>query len=176
MIVKCEVLLRVKHFKQRSRWIAAEIHAELVDFVQHNQRIHCSRLLHHLNYLPGQSADVRAAMPSYFGFIANATQTEPHKLAAGCLSNRAPETGLADAWRTYEAKDRTLGSFNELSHREELENPFFDLLKPVMICVEYFLRGSYVAHLFGFLFPRNREQPVEIISGHCALSGHRRHL
>src|SRR5215475_408194 len=176
MIVKCEVLFRVEDFKQCGRRIAAEIHSEFVDFIQHYQRVHGSRLLHHLNNLARQSADVRPAMPSYFRFIANAAQTKAHKLATGCFGNRTTETGLPHAWRSNEAEDRTFGSFNELPYRKELEYPFFYFLEAVVICVKYILRGSDVAHFFGFLFPGNRKQPVEIIAGYRALCGHWRHL
>src|SRR5262245_46779287 len=103
MIVKCEVLLRVKDFKQRCRWIATKIHSKLIDFIQHYQRVYCPRLLHHLNNLTRQSADVSAAVPSYFRFIANAAKTKAHKLATGCFGNRTTETGLAHARRSNEA-------------------------------------------------------------------------
>src|SRR5215813_9662629 len=103
MIVKREVLFRVEDFKQCCRWIAAKIHSQLVDFIQHYQRVHRSRLLHHLNNLTRQSTDVSAAMSSYFRFIPNSAQTKAHKLATGCFGNRTTETGLAHAWRSNEA-------------------------------------------------------------------------
>src|SRR4030095_8155828 len=176
MIVKCEILLGIEYFEKRARRIAAKIHTQLVDFVENNQRVHCSRLLHHLNDLSRQSADVSATMRPYSRFIANATKTEPNKFASSRLGNRTPEAGLAHAGRPNEAKNRTLGTLDKLSYREELQYSFFDFFQTVMIRVQYFLCGSYVAHLFGLLFPGDREQPVEIIAGNRALGGHRRHL
>ena len=69
-----EILLGIEHFEQRGRWIAAEIHRHLVDFVQHEDRILGAGLLHHLDDLAGQRADVGAAMAANFGFVAHAAR------------------------------------------------------------------------------------------------------
>src|SRR6185503_10715871 len=103
------------------------VHSEFVDFIQHDERIDGPRLLHHLNDLTGQGPDVGAAMSPNLGFIAHAAQRQPHELPACCLGYRPPEAGLADAWRSDEAKDRAARTFDELSHGKVLQNAFLDL-------------------------------------------------
>src|SRR4029079_6338181 len=56
------VLFRIEHLEQRRTRVAAEVCAELVDFIEQQHRIHSARLLHHLNDLTGQRADVGTAM------------------------------------------------------------------------------------------------------------------
>ena len=39
VVAEADVLLRVEHFEQRARRIAAEVGADLVDLVDHEQRV-----------------------------------------------------------------------------------------------------------------------------------------
>jgi hypothetical protein len=112
------VLFGIEHFEQRRRRIAAEIHRHLVDFVQHEDRVLGAGLLHHLDDLAGQRADVGAAMAADLGFVAHAAERHADELAAGGLRDRHPERGLADAGRSDEAEDRTLGILDQAAHRE----------------------------------------------------------
>ena len=66
MVAEGMVLFRVEHFEQSRGWIAAEIHADLVDFVHHEDRIARAGLLHALNDPPGQGADIGSAMAREF--------------------------------------------------------------------------------------------------------------
>ena len=67
------VLFRIEHFEQRRTRVAAEISAELVDFIEQQHRIHRAGFLHHLNNLSGQCADVGATMTANLSFITHAT-------------------------------------------------------------------------------------------------------
>jgi hypothetical protein len=49
------VLLRIEHFEQRRRRVAAEVHRHLVDFVEQEHRVLRPRLLHHLDDLAGNA-------------------------------------------------------------------------------------------------------------------------
>ena len=104
-----EVLLGIEHFEQRGGRIAAEVHRHLVDFVQHENRILGAGLLHHLNDLAGQRADVGAAVAADLGFIPHATEGHANELAAGGLGNRHSQRSLADAGRSDEAEDGAFG-------------------------------------------------------------------
>ena len=104
-----EVLLGVEHFEQRSRRVATEVHRHLVDFVEHEDRILGAGLLHHLDDLAGQGADVSAAMAANLSLIAHATERHANELAAGRLGDRHAERSFADAGRSDEAEDRALG-------------------------------------------------------------------
>src|SRR5690348_18018255 len=51
-------------------------------------RSHRAGLLHHLDDLAGQRADVRAPVSANLRFVANAAQRESHKLAARSARDR----------------------------------------------------------------------------------------
>src|SRR5688572_2416507 len=72
VILERVVLFRIEHFEQGSTWVAAEVRAKFVDFVEQQHRINRAGLLHHLDDLTGQSADVRATMSANLSFITHA--------------------------------------------------------------------------------------------------------
>ena len=91
MVDEHEVLLRVEYLEQGRRRIATEVHRHLVDFIEHEDRILRARLLHHLNYLSRQCADIGAAVTTDFGFIAHPAERHANKLPSRCLGNRHPQ-------------------------------------------------------------------------------------
>ena len=64
----------VEHFEERRRRIAAEVHRHLVDLVEHEDGVAGTGLLHHLNDLARERANVGAAVAANLGFIAHAAQ------------------------------------------------------------------------------------------------------
>ena len=70
--MKRVVLRRIEHLEQRARRVALERHAELVDFVEQEDRVLRARLLHSLDDAPGHRADVRAAVSADVGLVARA--------------------------------------------------------------------------------------------------------
>src|ERR1022692_2170529 len=89
--------------------IAAEIHGHLLHFVQHEDRIPRAGLLHHLDDLAGQRADIGAAVAADLSLIPDAAQRHTHKLAAGGLGNGHTQRSLAHAGRPHETEDGSLG-------------------------------------------------------------------
>ena len=83
MILELVILLRVEHFEQRSRGVAAETVgvAQFIDFVQHEQRVDGARAFHGLDDAARKRADVRAAMPPNFGLVVHAAHGDAHELA-----------------------------------------------------------------------------------------------
>ena len=75
------VLFRVEHFEQGCGGVAAKIHPDLVDFVQHEDRVVGAGLFHALNDAAGQRADVGASMTADLGFITDAAKTDADKFA-----------------------------------------------------------------------------------------------
>ncbi len=75
------VLLGVEHFEERRGRIAAEVHRHLVDLVEQEHRVHRSGLLHHLDDLAGERADVGATVTADLRFVAHAAERQPHELA-----------------------------------------------------------------------------------------------
>ncbi len=102
------VLFRVQNLKQRRRWVAAKIHAHLVDFIQQKNRILRPGFLHHLDDLPREGADVSAAMTADFGFIADAAQGQPDKLAARCSRNGGGKRGFPNSRRARQSRESNL--------------------------------------------------------------------
>ena len=99
------VLFRIENFEQRGRRVAAEIHRHLVDFIQHEDRVLCTGLLHHLDDLAGQRADIGAAMAADFGFVPHAAQRQTHKLTASGFGDRHSERSFAYAGRPDKTKN-----------------------------------------------------------------------
>ena len=60
-------------------------------------------LLHHLDDLAGERADVGAAVAADLGLVAHAAEREAHELAVHRARDRLGERGLADARRAGEA-------------------------------------------------------------------------
>ena len=115
-------------------------------------------------------------MSADFRFIPHAAQRHAHELTSGRLRDRLAKRGLADARRADEAQDRSGQLVGAGLHGEILDDAVLDLLKPVVIRVEHFLRGNEVLLDLGLLAPWNRQQPVEIVAHDRRLGGHRRHL
>ena len=97
MVRERVVLFRVEHFEQGCGGIAAKIHPDLVDFVQHEDRVVSAGLFHPLNDAAGERADVGASMTADFGFIADAAETDADKFAPERAGDRLSERGLPDA-------------------------------------------------------------------------------
>ena len=74
MVLEVVVLFRIEHFEQRRGRIAAEILAELVDFIEQEQRVGRSRFLEVGNDLARQRADVGPAVAADFRLVAHAAQ------------------------------------------------------------------------------------------------------
>ena len=142
MIGEGVIQFRVEHFHQRRGRIAAEIGGHFVHFVQHEDRIHGAGLLHHLDDLAGQGADVSAAMAANFGFIAHAAKRYAHEFAAGGAADGHGQRSFADAWRSDEAKNRALGILYQLADGEKFEDAVFDFFEAVVIFVKNFFGGA----------------------------------
>ena len=136
------VLLGIEHLEERRRRVAAEVHRHLVDFVEQEDRVERSGLLHHLDDLAGERADVGAAVAADLGFVAHAAERQAHELAVHRARDRLGERGLADARRADERENRRLRLLDQRAHGEELEDALLDLLEPVVVFVEDRLRRS----------------------------------
>ena len=169
------VLLGVEHFEQRRRRVAAEVHRHLVDFVEQEHRVHRPGLLHHLDDLAGEGADVGAAVAADFRFVADAAERQPHELAVHRAGDRLGQRGLADSGRSGEGEDGRLRLLDQRADREELEDALLDLVETVMILVEDLFGALQVAALAALLVPRHRDQPVEIVARDRRFGRHRRH-
>ena len=175
VVVERGVLLGIEHLEQGRRRVSAEIRAQLVDLIEQEQRIRGLRLLHALDDLARQRANVGPAMAADLRLVAHAAQRHANEVATCGLGDRLAERGLADAGRTDEAQDRALHLVDALLDREVLEDALLHLLEAVMIGVENLLGVLQVLDDLGRLAPRNRQQPVEVVAHHRRLGRHRAH-
>ena len=122
------VLLGIEHLEQGRRRVAAEVLAELVDFVEQEQRVAHADLGQALENLARHGADVGAAVPTDFGFVTNAAECHAYELAVRCLGDRLAERSLADARGADQAEDGRLDLVDALLHREILDDALLDLV------------------------------------------------
>ena len=166
----------IEHLEQRRGRIAAEVGAELVDLVEDEHRIARLGAAQALDDLPGQRADVGAAVAADLGLVAHAAERHAHELAAERLGDRARQRGLADAGRADEAQDRALHRRVQLAHGEVFEDALLGAVEAGVLGVEDAARLRQVDDLVGPLGPRQRDHPVEVGARHGVFGGGRRHL
>src|SRR5262249_13066986 len=97
VVLEGVVLLGVEHLEQRGGRIAPEVHAELVDLVEHEQWIVGGRIAEVLDDAAGESADVGAAVTADLGLVADAAEREADELPSHRTRDRASERRLADS-------------------------------------------------------------------------------
>src|SRR5438128_6663732 len=99
------------------------------------------------------SADLR--------FITHTAEGEADELASGRARDRLRQRRLADARRSDEAEDRAFRLFDELAHREELQDALFDLLEAVVVFVQDLLGEIDVLDLFRLFLPGHGDEPLD---------------
>ena len=175
MIAEAVILLRIQNFQQRRRGIAAEIHGHFVHFIEHDHWILGAGLLHHLDDLAGQRADVSAAMAPDLGFVAHSAQRHADKFPSRGLGDGHAQRGFANSRGANETQDRAFGIFHQLPHRQKFQDAFLDLFQAVVVVIQRVLGASDVADLFRALLPRHCQQPVQVVARDGGLGRHRRH-
>ena len=176
VIAEVVVLLGIEHFEQRRLRVAAKIGADLVDLVDHHDRIARAGVAHRADDRSGHRADIRAAMPADLGLVVHAADREPHELASHRARDRLAERRLADARRTDEAEDRAGQLLLELADREILDDAILDLVEIVVIFVENRARRFDVDVIGGLGVPRQRHEPIEVRANDAVLRARLRHF
>ena len=136
VVLEGVVLLRVEDLEQGGARVAPEVHADLVDLVEHEHRVVRAGRLDALDDAAGQRADVRAPVAADLGLVVDAAEAHPHELAAHGPGDALAERRLADAGGADEGEDRAADLVREGAHREVLEDALLDLLEAVVVLVE----------------------------------------
>ena len=165
----------IENFHERCGRIAAEVSGHFVHFVKNEDWVNGAGLLHHLDDLARQRANVGAAMAANFSLVANAAQRNANKFAPGGVADGHGQRGFADARRPDEAQDGALGILDQLANGQKFEDAVFYLFEAVMFFVEDFFCGQNVANFLGFFLPGYSQQPIKIIAADGRLRGHGRH-
>ena len=105
--------------------------------------------------------------------IPHPSQRDTDELAPHGPGDRTSQRGFADPGRTDQAKNRTLDFLDQRLHRQVFENPLLDLVQPVVISFKHLFGMAQVEAILGPFFPGERDQPVQVISDHRRLGGHR---
>ena len=170
MVPERVVLGRVEHLEQRRGGVAPVVGPDLVDLVQHDDRVHGPGLAQRAHQAARLGAHVGAAVATDLGLVADAAERHADELAPQCVGDGLAERRLADARRADEGQDRTgaapvhrheptLGL--ELAHGQVLEDAFLDVGQPVVVGLEDVRRRLDVEPVLGFDAPRDLEHRVE---------------
>ncbi|OQB89776.1 MAG: hypothetical protein BWX84_02267 [Verrucomicrobia bacterium ADurb.Bin118] len=170
------VLRRIEHLQQGRRGIAPEIGADLVEFIQQDDRVAAFDPAEGLDDPPGQRADISPPVPADFRLVAHAAQGDAGKLAAEGIRHALAEGSLARARRAYQTEDRPFEFFAMFDDRDELKQPLLDLGQSVMLFVENPFSGGQVYFILRDLGPRQGENPIEVMAGHGVFGRGRRDL
>ncbi len=163
MILKCIVLLRVEYFEQGGRRIAAKVVTDLVDLVDHEQRIVRPDLANLLNDSARQRADVSPTVAAYVRFVPYPADGHANELAAQRPCDRSAQRRLAHSRRTGKAENRPTPGRVELAHREVLKDALLDLVQIVVVLVQNLLGLADVELVLRGLGPRKFAEPAKII-------------
>ena len=162
MVAEGRVLLGVEDLQERGRGVAAEVGAELVDLVEHEDRVVRRGLANALDDPAGHGGHVGAAMAADLGLVVHAAQADPDELSPQRPGDALAQRRLARSRRAGEAEDRSLHVLLELAHGQVLEDSFLDLLEVVVVVVEDLPRPAQVEPVAARLAPGKDRQPVEI--------------
>ena len=174
VVAEALVLLGVEDLQQRGRRIAAEVAAELIDLVQHQQRIVGAGAADGLDNAAGHRPDVGAAVAAQLGLIVQAAQAHALELAAQRPRDRLAQRRLARARRADETQDRRLGLRVELQHAEVLEDALLDVLQVEVVLVEDLARQPDLEPVLGGLAPGQLDHEVQVGADHLVVGRGRR--
>lgn len=130
------VLGWVEDLEERGGWIAAEVAAEFIDFVEEDDWVASAGAADFGDEAAGHGTDVGAAVAADVGFIANAAEADAREVAAEGLGDALAETGFADPGRAEEEEDGAAAFGVELADREGLDEPAFDFFEAEVVVVE----------------------------------------
>src|SRR5262245_13187016 len=136
MIAKCDVLFGIENLEQRRSRIASEIRTELIDFIEHANRIARTGTTDVLNDLSRQRTDVRATVATNLGFVTHAAERNSNEFPAHGFGYRSSQRCLADSRRSNETQDRRFALRTQLQHREIFQDAFLDLLEVIVVLIQ----------------------------------------
>ena len=161
-IDECVVLLRIEDFQQRGRGVAAEVLPDLVNLVDHDQRVVHGDLKVTLDQLPRHGADIRFAVASNLRLVGHAADGHPHELPPQGIGDGGAKRRLAHARRSGEAENRTFEMTFQLEHRQELQHALLHLFQAVMAGIENLFSLFEIELILRVLGPGHLKDGVEV--------------
>ena len=103
-------------------------------------------------------------MAADFRLVAHAAQRDARELAAQRVGHTFAERGFADARRADQTKNRPFDLLPAFDHREKFEEALLDFRQTKVLFVQNALGFLQINLVLGFLFPRQVQNPVEVIA------------
>ncbi len=169
MVPEGVVLLRIQHLQQGGCRVTPEVVAQLVDFVQQQQRIHGLAATDGFNNPPRHGANISFPMAPDIRLVPDAAQAQPGQLPIQRLGNADGDGGFAHAGRADKAKNLPLPPRVHLAHGNRLHNPLLYLFKAEMVLIQDFFGSFNIQPLTGHGIPRHLQTHVQIVADHRAL-------
>ena len=165
------VLLRIEDLEESARRITVEGARELVDLVEHHDRVRHTGLRDAIHDPARHRPDVGTTMAADICFITYTTEGNAHVLAVQCLRDGLADRGLAGTRGTDEDEDGAGLGLPEVHHRDLLDDTLLHLLHAEMILIEDLLGLAEVDGLRSFLLPGKTGHEIEVIVEHAGLGG-----
>ena len=108
-------------------------------------------------------------MAADFGLVPNAAQRHAHEISPGGFGDGAAKRGFTNARRAHETQNRAFDLADTLLHGQIFQDPLFDFFQAIVVTIQDFLSQMDVLFDPRPLFPRNTNQPVQIIAHHSRL-------
>ena len=163
------ILLRIEDLEECAGRIAVVALGELVDLVEHHDRIGDAALLDAVHDAAGHRADVGSAVAADIRLIPHAAEAHTDIFAPECPGDRLTDTGFAGAGRADEQQDGACLLLLEIHDRNLLDDALLDLLQTVMILVQHLLRLIEIHEFWRLRLPGQRRDKIEIVVEHAVL-------
>jgi len=98
MVTKSMVLGGIKHLQKCACRISVPVSTDLVNLIQHKDRVSGTGTLYGLNNTTGHGANIGAPVASNFRLITYATEAHAGKLALHGSCDALSQAGFADPW------------------------------------------------------------------------------
>ena len=115
-------------------------------------------------------------MAANLGLVPHAAERDARELAAQRVRHALAERGFADPGRTHQAKNRAFDLFPPFDDGDELQQAVLDFFQAEMLFVQNPLGGLQIQFVVGLLFPRQAQNPVEVIARNGVFGGGGRRL
>ena len=172
MVGEAVVLLGIEDFEEGGGGVAAEVHADFVDFIEHEDGVAGGGLAEVLDDASGHGADVGAAVAADFRLVAHAAEGHADEFAAEGAGDGLAEGGFADPGGADEAEDGAFHLLFEFEDGEVFEDAFFDFLEVVMVLVEDLAGAGEVELVFGANGPGEVGEHFDVGSNDAVFGGH----
>ena len=169
MVAESPVLLTIQYLQQGRSRVAPHIAGQLVDLIQHQQRVHGTGAGQGLDNAAGHSADIRLAVAADIRLVPHAAQTQPGALAVHGLGHGQSHGGLAHTGRPHQAEYPALGVRVQLPHGDKLQNALLDLIQAVVVLIQYLSGLRHIRPLPGEFVPGQLQTHIQIVAYHRGL-------